>query len=245
MIIALLIKLLLGGGQDDFLIPPIEKYCKKHLDESSKNIVIETLDKHEDDSKEFFKNFETEIKEFQKKRMAGNVSESEFDVFYSINLKGHKTLDSLSLTRHFIIVDQFTEKQWQDALTDIDKTLKRQQKSFEKKRSKLNKRINKLHNKVEKHINKHGMNPSARLIVASFEEHLNRTLDEFSEKQKERNALLINYNTKQSEVIQLNDDRYAIRMAFNMHFKKTYFDLKNILTKNEWQMISKQFNSVL
>ncbi|MBK3518868.1 hypothetical protein [Carboxylicivirga marina] len=245
MIIALLISLFFGGGQDDFMMPPIEKYAKRNLDNVSKTIVLEGLDSYEAEAKEFYKKHHKRVKSFQKQRLRKDLKKEQFDAFFAKRISGFKTLDSLSNVRRKTLKAEFTPQQWKESVKDIDKTIEKHEKSFVKKRKQLDKRFNKLHNKVEKMILKKGMNPSAKLIIKSFEEHLNYTLDAFVAKRKELNNHLIKYDSSDEEMLNIRNEIIQIRIDFNEQFKKTYFDLTHIMTDKEWKMIRSQFNKIL
>ncbi|MCU4157034.1 hypothetical protein J1N10_13675 [Carboxylicivirga sp. A043] len=244
MLIALLIKLLFGGGADEYLIPSIEKYSKKNFDKEAKTIVVTTLHEHQADTKLFYKAQKKRIKTFHQQRQEKDIESEHFDEFYSQTISGFERLDSLSIVRRQIIIQHFSEQQWDEAMVKASKNLEKYLKQKHKTRHKLNKSIARFSSRVERLIANKGINPKTLEIVNHFETITNQYLDDYDELQEDLTHYWLNYTIDEQVLKAKMQQAIAIRKDYNSNFKTTFFELLEILNEKEWLMIRKQFNRI-
>ncbi|MCG8581083.1 MAG: hypothetical protein MI866_14280 [Bacteroidales bacterium] len=244
MLIALLIKLLFGGGTNEYLIPSIEKYSKKNLDKEANMIVCEVIKEHRADTKLFYKTHRDRIRNFHKTRKKKDIDPDTFEIFLQNTISGSNSLDSLAFVRRQTVRQQFTKQQWDEAVQNADKDLNKYLKKKRKQRDRLTKRIDKFKRRTERLVNNRGVNPNALAIVNQFEALTNEYLDEYGELELEIGSYLRHYHIDEEILNQKMDKASDIKKEFYSNFKKTYFELIERLTEEEWRLMRRQFNRI-
>ncbi|GEM_PF-4828461 len=244
MLIAFLISLFFAGEPDQFIIPKLEKYCNRHLEESSQDLLIPEVETFKEAAKNITKANQKNSKKFKKERLKQDLKEAQFENFINEYIDQYEYMDSLSMKSRQLFKQELSKEQWNEALDGVDKQINKHKKNFIKTSKKLNKKIHSLKDKAQRKIDNNGMNAKALEIIREFELNLTSTLDIYESDYYDLLIYLKDYDADFNTILAKRKKIIELRYDFYNHFRKAYFDLNKTLTPDEWKMIQKHFNSL-
>lgn len=249
-LISLLINSLVGGPEEIFMIPKLEKEIKSHVaDKERKNEILQIVKEAKKEIKAFGKFRKSKLKEIEKMGVMREVpSEDMFEVFELYNY-ARLNLQSDLINKRLALQDLFTDKEWELIIENAVFPSEKATKKADKQEDKIEKRIDKLIADIRKTIVINIDNESKRKNVLNSLDNYSTTLAAFIEESQqlnyEDNNIARNKNANKNKL----DRFYKKQNQLRFKGAKEYLQLRSTAIENtnekEWKAIVKAINKLI
>lgn len=246
MLIALLIALLFGGGEEAYIIPQFEKYTKKHIvEEKQKQALQNIFDDYDEVQKTLGKQKKQRGKAFQKLQENDESSPELFQELLDQFQAGEQKHIEQAIIWNIDLRKNLTNEQWDEALVKASNDTSKLWKAFHKNKSSLLKRVTKVNATVAKKIKDPEHYTFTTEKLSTLEQTFKQILDEYEVSGAQSILVTTAYKSKPDDIRESKITLLELKKRLVSEFMQTQFDLKQTLSDEEWQKVKKAFNSVL
>ena len=249
-LVALLIKTLVGGPEEIFMVPNLEKEIKSHVvDNERKSEILQLIKESKKEIKEFSKFRKNKLNEIKKMGVKREVTSEKMFEVYELYHNARLNLQSRLIENRLTLQVLFSDEEWgliiENAVFPSEKARKKADKQEGKGEEKVFKVLDDIKYEIEKNI----VDPDKRNIVLKSMSNFKTTLDAFIEEGHQMNYEGNNIvRNKDASRIELNE-YYKKQNQLRYKGSKEYLQLRETALKNtnekEWEAINKALSRLL
>ena len=250
LFVAFLVVKIVGGPEEVFMIPKLEKEIKSHVEgKDRKKEILIIFKEGKKDLKSFTKLRKKKLKEIEKMSASrANSMEEIFSVYetlYNARLDYQSRLTDKRLEIQNLLNDKEWEQIIEKAVLPSDKLKQKEIKQEGKK----NKDVDKLLGNIEESIIEHIGDEQKRKEILLGLENFRTTLEVFVEEGRQMNFadndIIRNKNASRKNIEQF----YKTQNQLRYKGSKEFFEMRNIILQNtnerEWKEIIKSINKII
>lgn len=245
MIWALLFSILFGAGESVFILPKMEKYVKRHLDNKEHVLEFKEIRKSSKKvRKEFNKHNKKKIKELNKLNASWEAKRDDFLALGNSAMDERVKMQKTELTGLVDVKNIITEEQWDLIIDDTQKDLNKYNKQNDKKLRKLKKSLNKVEQSIRRKLPESEQNKKFYEDLNEFMETLVSKVTTYYDYGKSDDHIMLRYNATLDEYKGLVAETNSYRNIIFNEFVDLHFTLKGESTKQEFNSIIRQLNKI-
>ena len=233
---AILLKLL--GGGSPFLIPKLDNYVKKHVqDDTRKKEVLVLLKDAKKNRKATAKQNKKHFKEIHKLYKSRDTETADFETVLNEILKTQEEAQKYNITVNQESQELINEEEWAAIHIDIKESLGKTDKKRTKNRLKMEKHFLKTEAKITKNIANLEKRTQAIAAVEKLKNLYVKNHQIIQDEIMNENSIVYQYKASNKELIVLQDEFVdLIKDVYVLSFK-THQELVNLTTPEEWKKI--------
>lgn len=249
-LVSLLIRTLVGGPEEIFLVPKLKKEIKSHvLDTERKNEILQIIKEAKKEIKEFGKFRKKKLEEIKKIAVKREVSSNDMLEVYDTYHNTRLNLQSGLIEKRLILQELFSDKEWELILENAVFPSEKAKEKAGKQEDKIEQKIDKFIADIKGAIISKIEDESKRINVLNSLDNYSTTLVAFIEEGQqmnyEDNNIVRNKNANKNEL----DEFYQKQNLLRYKGAKEYIQLRNTAIKNtneqEWKAVVKALNKLL
>jgi len=246
MIITLIISLLFGGGNRDLIIPQIDKYYKKNVENKDDREALKLIFREYDTEKKAYdKAGKKRAKKFQKLQSSSNPSKQDFEALHAQSIESKLQWNQKSLKIFSSIKSHLTDIQWDESMVNIDKDIKKHRKSYKKTKDHIFEKVRKTNKRIVRILKDEKNNKEAIALIQNFEVDIVRIFSEYEEKGEISLNSMLQYSADVETIKTQEEALDTIGNHFYESYLKAYLELKELLNDEEWKKVKRAFNAVI
>ena len=249
-LISMLIKTLIGGPEEIFMVPKLEKEIKSHVaDNEKKNEILQIIKEAKKEIKEFGKFRKKKLEEIKKMGVKREVpSENMLEVFEIYN-NTRLSLQSDLIEKRLAMQELFSDEEWEliieNAVFPSEKARKKADKQEDKIEQKIDKFIADIKETIISNIEDEGKRSNVLNSLDNYSTTLVAFIEEGQQLNYEDNNIARNKNANKNEL----DLFYQKQNQLRYKGAKEYMQLRSTVIKNtnvkEWKTIVKALNKFI
>ena len=237
-----LFSVLFGESEIALFVNNLDKHVKKYVTDDLRKEealtaienYLDNVDAHKDRRKGY-------NKELNAMLVDPLITRASFDAFTESVLIAREEIQIAYVRLRVDIAASITEDEWQAILGAGRKSYAKEFKKKQKSKESIDKELDKVEASIIKHYNTADHKRMAREILDEFnsvtKDLVQQTADYNLYESQELMSRIVNYD---DFLLLLVESNVARDMVYDL-FVDTYFDLKEIATREEWPSIAKEF----
>lgn len=245
MIWALLFSIIFGAGESVFILPKMEKYVKRHLD--NKEYVQEFKEIRKTSKKvrkDFNKANKKKIKQLNKLNASWEAKREDFYVIGKAAMEKREEMQKSELAGLVNVKNFISEEQWDLIIEDTQKDLKKYYKQNDKKLRKLKKSLEKVENTIRRKLPENKQN---KFFYDELEEYNNTLVSKVSlyyDYAQSDTNIMLKYKVSEEDYISLINEANNYRTIIFNEYVDLHFALVKVTSKQEFNAIIRQLNKI-
>ena len=249
-LISLLVSTLIGGPEEIFMIPKLEKEIKSHIaDDERKNEILQIIKEAKKEIKQFGKFRKKKLKEIQKMGVKREVSsDMMFEIFEKYN-NTRLSLQSDLIEKRLTLQELFTDEEWELIIENAVFPSEKARKKADKQEDKIEQKIDKLIADIRGTILLNIEDENKRSKVLNSLDNYSTTLVTFIEEGQqmnyEDNNIARNKNAIKNELDQFYQKQNQLRYKGAIEYMQLRSTVIRNTNEKEWKAIVKDLNKFI
>lgn len=249
-LISMLIHTLIGGPEEIFMVPKLEKEIKSHVvDDERKNEILQIIKEAKKEIKQFRKFRKSKLKEIKKIGAKKEVSSDEMLEVFEIYNNTRLSLQSDLIEKRLILQQLFSDEEWELIIENAVFPSDKDRKKADKQEDKIEKKIEEFIADIKATIESNIEDESKRSNVLNSLDNYSTTLITFIEEGQQMNYkdnnIARSKNANKNELDQFYQNQNKLRYKGAKEYMKLRTTVIRNTNEKEWKAIIKDLNKFI
>lgn len=238
MIWIILFAMVFGSGGSPFVVPKMDKYVKKYVQDSArKKEALSLLKEAKAERKIYTKENKKLVKEYNSLFASRSTTREQFEDLSQRSISAHSKSQMTNIDLAIESRKYITKEEWEKLNEDIINDIEKYNKKLDKLENKFRKMFNKLESKIETTIEDSDKAIAALTSLNKFRSTLSGNFTAIKEYLVNKNSPIYTYELDKKGMLEIKTTYNKKEEELHKYYCDFHFELVNTTTEEEWNKL--------